>query len=201
MIQHGSTSNTQGLISETIQHTLTLIDISFVSCIELFIDLINSFLSVAHTTRLTVNFEISTDILSQFIHRLPNLISLSVWGLLSSKTKFVSINEENIENKILKVRLENMSTLQQIESIMHMCSCMEYLELGHINDTNIQALVQLILIKHEENINHHFTLCLKNDQADNEIIQELQRMIDTKIQHGNYTIKLAYGNIYLKCQL
>jgi hypothetical protein len=45
---------------------LTLIDLSFVTCIALFINPISPTLILVQMTRLTINFEISTDILCQF---------------------------------------------------------------------------------------------------------------------------------------
>src|SRR6202034_997276 len=115
---------------------------------------------LAQVTRLSVDYKISIDMLSEFIRSLPNLTSLIIWRLSLSNTSFKSIEKEYSVhsklnyNKILKVCLKNLTELEQVESLIDLCPLMEYLELIDIRRVNLLSLIQLILRKHEKNVIH-----------------------------------------------
>lgn len=193
-------------IVSTENFQLTLTDLCFVSCIDLFIDLVCPILIKTQITRLVImDYKISIDMLSKIINRLPYLTSLIIWSWSSLKT-FIGIEKQHTiqakdnDNKIRKVCLEKLMKLKTINFLIDLCPLMDYLEIINITYVDLQSLLQLIVRKHGMNIRHPFILCLKNYQIENEIIKKLQRTINEEKQNDNYTITCAYENIYLECK-
>ena len=65
-------------------------------------------------------------------------------------------------------------------------------------DMDLEMLVRFILIKSTTYIPHLCSLCLTIPNADEEIVHQLQKLIDSEKLLTNYMIKRICNNILLK---
>ncbi len=76
---------------------------------------------------------------------------------------------------------------------------MEYLRVGSLNDRDVELLVREILDKiNSENNQHLRLLSFIIEEANDELIQKLAKMIDTEKLIVDYSIRHVYGNIFLQ---
>jgi len=169
--------------------------------------LINHILAVAQIYHLDIlKRKVFINILIKIINRLPELNSLKLHSL-SLYDPSNSYDEEGDDsfcstentNKIAKVYLEEINDIKDVYSIMALCPYMTYLKVNRINNMNIKSYLRNIFkkIKHDGN-EHLRLLCFRVVAADDNIIIQLEKMINSKKLIFDYTIKRVCDNIYLQ---
>ncbi len=94
--------------------------------------------------------------------------------------------------------LDKMTDFGEIQFLMTLCPCVEYLQTSLTNETDLELFVQFILTKQNSNrITRLSTLCISVQNGTNQMIRDLQKMIKIKRLLYNYVIKRIGNHIYL----
>jgi hypothetical protein len=149
--------------------------------------------------------QFSISILIQFLHRLPNLDSLTITSEFPEETKILSEEQNNMfrfistHNKITKLNLEKMTELDQVHILMDLCPHMHDLQVKCRNHMDAEWLIRYILTKRNTNfIPHLCLLCIWFSKADDKMTNNLQKIIDSEKLIANYTIKRICDRIYFR---
>jgi hypothetical protein len=172
---------------------------------ELFIDKFKSIFSSVYFTRLNIDCKtISVLMFVKIIDLLPNLDSLKVLSLPQIRSGWLSDNDEqtrfstSFNNKITKVNFEKMIYIEQVHFLLKLCRCMEYFQIGVPNNICLAMLTRFILIQSNTYYPHFNSLCLSVSIADEEMIYQVQKLIESEKLLSNYNIKCIGNNILLK---
>jgi hypothetical protein len=115
-----------------------------------------------------------------------------------SAEKWKTIQAVTYHNKITRVILDKMTDFGEIQFLMTLCPCVEYLETSPTNETDLELFVQFILTKQNSNrITRLSALCISVQNGTNQMIRDLQKMIKIKRLLYNYVIKRIGNHIYL----
>lgn len=88
--------------------------------------------------------------------------------------------------------------MEQIHLILYICASIQYLQIDVPNDMDLKMLVRCILIKTTTYISHLCSLCLSKPNANEEIVDQLDKMIESDKLLTNYMIKRISNHILLK---
>jgi hypothetical protein len=137
--------------------------------------------------------KIFADVLIRIIDLLPNLITLKIDSLPCRKPAYLS------KNKISKVYLQEMDSMDELDCLLAMCPYINHLEIEHLNNVDVQMVLDHILKKIHHNSHDQLrSLCLHIPTADDQMIQTLQKMIDDKTLLIDYIIKRVGDRVYLQ---
>jgi hypothetical protein len=75
---------------------------------------------------------------------------------------------------------------------------MNYLEVGWIDNVDLEALVRLILPQHNKDISDCFSLNVRFSEMNDELTQKWQNIINTENLHNNCLLSRAFNNIYFQ---
>ncbi len=178
---------------------LILTDISSLESQELIHMHINRALTVAQIYHLVIQDEqIFNGTLLKAVNLLPDLMTLDISSLLFEEEGDVLLSREST-SQITKVCLEMMMEITDIYFLMVVCPKMEYLRVGSLNDMDVELFVREILDKiNSENNQHLRLLSFIIEEANDELIQKLAKMIDTEKLIVDYSIRRVYDNIFLQ---
>lgn len=178
---------------------LILTDISSLESQELIHMHINRALTVAQIYHLVIQDEqIFNGTLLKAVNLLPDLMTLDISSLLVEEEVDVLLSREST-SQITKVCLEMMMEITDIYFLMVVCPKMEYLRVGSLNDMDVELFVREILDKiNSENNQHLRLLSFIIEEANDELIQKLAKMIDTEKLIVDYSIRRVYDNIFLQ---
>ncbi|CAF0829626.1 unnamed protein product [Rotaria sordida] len=183
---------------------LTVRNCRFIQYDQWFIDCIHFISSLAEITCLYIEFQyFSIDIIIQFLYRLPHLNSLTIVIMFSNQK--IQLTEEQINmihtisnmNQIIKMNIEQIFELNQIDILINLCPRMKYLNVQCKNYIDLEYIIRLILMKKNSNL---YFLCFSIPNADERMVKRLQTMIDLKELLVNYTIQHCHNKIYLQRQ-
>lgn len=157
-------------------------------------------------TRLSINCRnIPMGILVRIIYLFPNLDSLqvSVLPLIQPNWLFDDNDKEirfitSFKNKITKVNLAKIIDIEQIHFILHLCPSIQYLQIDIPRNIDLDKLIRFILIKSSTYIPHLCSLCLTIPNADNKVVDQLQKLIKSEKVLINYKIERMHNHILLK---
>ena len=134
---------------------------------DLLTDYLQFLSSISKITSIQIEFEcFAIDVLLHFIHLFPDLDLLTI--------KFMNLNpiqeltNEQIsqiyflaeDNKITKVKIEQMVDLNRIEILLDLCSQMEDLQIPCRNYSELESILRLILTKKNLRYHHYVFLFL-----------------------------------------
>lgn len=140
--------------------------------------------------------KISFSFLIQILKFLPDLCTLKFHSLTNiTEDEFISLEK----NKILKVYLEEINDIQELNWILKFCFYMTDLKLGCINNLDIQLFLRTILQTIHDN--HHAylrSISFHIPTVDDQLIEKLKEMIQSEKLFIHFNIKRASDNIYLK---
>ncbi len=145
--------------------------------------------------------DIPIGLLFRIIQLLPNLDSLKVSSLPLIQSGWLFDDEgeirylTSINNKITKVNLEKTTDIEQVHFILYLCLCIQYFQLDIPKDMDLDMLVRFILIKCTTYIPHLYSLCLSIPNANEEMVYQLQKLIESEKLLTNYMIKRISNNI------
>ncbi|CAF3373823.1 unnamed protein product [Rotaria socialis] len=142
--------------------------------------------------------------LLELLHLAPNVHSLS---LLSDQwfggigRNFVTEHNVIGNNKIRKVSVDTEDldlTLEEIQLLMRMCPCVQYLDL-RIEKEQCVSIVEFLLLRNAANNNHIPITLMSFRPVFYEMDQEVRSMIDRDQRFCNYSIKNDRRKMYLWC--
>ena len=103
-------------------------------------------------------------------------------------------------NKITKVYLEEMNDIKELDFLLGLCRYVNHLQINSLHNINIESFIREILIRINDDSNEDLCLlCLRIPTADDQLIEKLKKMIDSKakdlliIQSNVSTIKYIYN--------
>ncbi|CAF1096644.1 unnamed protein product [Adineta steineri] len=145
-------------------------------------------------------------VLLSYLKSLPRLFSLSAHvdkqELVQSDILLENGDPKHylavLNNKITKVNLKNMVTVEEVKFFFLLCKRMQYFQVNIPNGTDLNRLVRFIL-NESRILNPDFTsLSLNISNANQEMIDRLQNIIISEKLLCNYIIKRIGDNIILK---
>jgi hypothetical protein len=132
---------------------------------------------------------------------LPNLDSLKILSLPVFESKFLNIKADHLQipvsNKITTVNLGKITDFRQIYFLINLCPHMQHLQIGILKEMNLEIPVRFILMKIKTNIFHLCSLSLCYSNVNEQMVDNLRKMIDTDKLLDNYIIKRESNNIFL----
>jgi hypothetical protein len=136
---------------------------------------------------------------------LPELDSLKIHSVsLSSSEKWLFAEKIfrcfiSNKNQITKVCLENVIEIEEIYFLIKIYHGMNYLQINCINNMNVELVVLDILTKINNDHNQNLrSLCFGLPTPDNQIVQKLEQIINSRKLLLRYIIKCELGYIYLQ---
>ncbi len=92
-----------------------------------------------------------------------------------------------------------MDNMDESNCLLAICPYMNYLQIEHLNDIDVELVLDHVLRKIHHDCNDHLrSLCFGIPTADDQMIKILQKMIDDKKFLINYTIKRIGNHVYLQ---
>jgi hypothetical protein len=162
-------------------------------------------LNVAEIYHLYIYQAIFIGKLEEMLLSLCKLESLQIDSLLLSQPNGLSIPEENVlsfisqNNSITKVYIEKINDIEEVYCLMELCPRMTYLKVNHINNIDIDSFLRLLTTKMMSKSNHQLKLlCFCAAMADDKMVQQLEKTINSEKLFFHYTIKRVLDNIYLE---
>jgi hypothetical protein len=157
-------------------------------------------LSIAH-------YKVDHDTLINLLSYLPNLNTLDVSSFSfreSDPLSMVKIDANPLilkNNKITKVRLGWCRELPYVQFFLDLCPFIKYLELKYwfIDTSNNELFLRFILTQNISNTPHLHSLGIYIiDESVDEVIEELEKIINSENLIQEYTIKYINDRIYLQ---
>ncbi len=125
-------------------------------------------------------------------------LSLSYSNVRAEVTEKVRDFFVNI-NRIAKVHLKKIKTIEEVHALMKLCPRMMYLKIDCKNELNMEFLLENILkIIQVESNEYLRLLSFHLPAADDQMVQRLDQMINTKKLLFNYIIKRTIEDIYIQ---
>jgi hypothetical protein len=169
------------------------------------IDDIIPVLTLLQITHLIIEYpDIFIGNLIEIVRFLPHLDSLKVHSLSLLKPRCLSIEEvETLRSvsknaKITKVSLQRIGELAEIQFFIDLCPRMQYLEIDCSRIIDLNLLVRFIIMKTTRCIPHLCALCLCVKEANYEMVEKVQNMINLEKLLHDYTITYVSNKIYLQ---
>jgi hypothetical protein len=75
---------------------------------------------------------------------------------------------------------------------------MNYLEVGWIDNVDLEALLRLISLRHNKDISDCFSLNVRCSKINNELTQKWQNIINAENLYNNCLLSRAFNNIYFQ---
>jgi len=170
-----------------------------------FMDIICPILLLTSITGLNITCnQIFIGILIKLIHLLPNLDYLIVRSLAMIQPRCLSVEEVKTlrlvshNNKITKVKFQQMNELAQIQFIINLCSRLQHLEVICTNDIDPEMFLRFIFMKNTKFIPNLCSLCFCISNSNEDLFGKLQKIIELEKLHHDYTIKRSNNRIYLR---
>jgi hypothetical protein len=150
-------------------------------------------------------YQFSMTILLQYLHRLPNLDSLTIRSKFCEINKIVSIEQSDMfrtvstHNKITKLNIEQMTELDQVHPLLVLCPNLHYFQLTCRNISDAEWLIRYVLSKQNDNFIPYLCLiCISLSNADEIITNRLQKIIDNEKLVEHYKIFRICDRIHLQ---
>ncbi len=190
-------------LSET--NRLTIVDLLTSDTNQPFMDIIRPILLLTSITGLNITCnQIFIRLLIELIHLLPNLDYLIVRSLAMIQPRCLSVEEVKTlrlvsdNNKITKVKLQQMTEFAQIQFIINLCPRLQHLEVTCINDIDPEMFLRFIFMKNTKFIPNLCSLCFCISNLNEDLFGKLQKIIQLEKLHHDYTIKRSNNRIYLR---
>ncbi|CAF3010006.1 unnamed protein product [Rotaria sp. Silwood2] len=147
----------------------------------------------------------SVHVLIQLISLLPDLITFKIRSLSSDdRTRFTvrelcRLGSIKCQSKTTKVCIEEINDIDDFNFISVVCPYMKYCEMKRLNNMNIELFLRIIL-KEINNRSFCFIrlLCFHEPTVDDQMIENLEKMINYEQLLLQFTIKRISDNIYLQ---
>lgn len=169
------------------------------------IDIINPIFSLIQITYLNIDCsQINLLTFIKLLHHLPNIdaLRLSFGSSLLSTSLYAKRSGiiHTISNKthIIKVSINKMTDIGEIQLVIDLCPRMKYLEIDNINEMDLILLLRFILTQKIKNcIRYLDTLYLHGRNLDNDMIEKLRRINNFEGLPMDYVIDCLQDTIIL----
>jgi hypothetical protein len=167
-------------------------------------DYINHALTVTQIYHLTLPIKILSGALSEILRLLPGVNSLKIYSLPVSQLG--SLSKEELEflcflstkNQITKIYLQNMDKKEELYMLAFICPRINHLQIKCVNYMHAELLTGLILTQiKSEAIYSLRLLSFHVPEADDEMVQKLENMINLENLRLDFVIKRVIDKIYL----
>lgn len=162
-------------------------------------------MNTAHVYHLTLREDVDVGLFNRILTSISTLDSLQIASLSLPKPESSSSNEKSIlrtissTNRIRKVNLKKMDNIEKVDFLMELCPHLVYLRIDDINNMDMKLFVRFILMKiksqHQSKLQ---LLCFQIPAADDQTIEQLNKMIDKEKLLIDYSIKHILDFIYLQ---
>ncbi|CAF3361724.1 unnamed protein product [Rotaria sp. Silwood2] len=149
--------------------------------------------------------KISIPALIQVVNLLPDITTLKIHSLSTDETTELTLKELLIlcsikqTIKITKVYLEEIDDVKELDFLFTLCPYMEYFNVRCINMMDVQSFLRTIFKKIKQNNNNHLRLlCFPVRTADEQIVENIERMINYEKLLSNFTVKRTPDTAYLR---
>jgi hypothetical protein len=171
-----------------------------------FDDIIRPFFSTIPFTHLNVDYhDMSFSTLIELLQLVPHLDYLKVSSIAASAGDRLSSEQAETfrlisnNNKITKIYINRLKDIAEADLIVDLCPHMEYLEIGCANNVDPELLVVCVLINQNINcIPHLRTLCVRVQNGNQNLIENLQQIINAEKLLKDFTINRMGNNIILQ---
>lgn len=150
-----------------------------------YIDTMKPFLLGAPFTHLNLQCsDTPIDLLIEIVHLLPHLRSLEISSLPLVEVNNLSAEETDmlllvsITNEITRVKLDDLTAIEQVHFLMNLCPRMRCLELGFVNENDLERLLIFISMNNTTYIPFLCCLCLSARVGHENVIRKLNNIID-----------------------
>ena len=153
-------------------------------------------------------------ILIEIIHLLPNLLSLELSFLTRLQSQSLSFEDSemlllvSITNKITKVKVDHIQSIEQMHLLMDLCPRMRYLEVGYTTDNDLEKIIGSISMSSNTRALYLCSLCLCKTGSQEQLIDTLNNMIDFERlfqpeskAFRNYVIHRGQNKVFLHWNL
>ncbi|CAF3763264.1 unnamed protein product [Rotaria sp. Silwood1] len=173
---------------------------------QLFINTLKPTFLAVQFTRLKIDCKhIPIGIFIKIMHLFPHLDSLEVLSLPNIQPDWVFDNYVDmhqfatpIDNKIVNVNLNKIIYIEQVHFFLYLCPSIEYFQVNIPKHMDLKMLLRFILTQ-ANTYNFYFRfLCLGITNASEDMLQQLQKMIDSEQLLSSYMIKRIGNYICLK---
>ena len=179
---------------------------SFVEDHQLFINKFKSTFLAVQFTRLKIDCNNNPiGIFLKIMHLLPHLDSLDVLSLPNIQPNSVSDNYVEmhqfatpIDNKIINVNLNKIIYIEQVHFFLYLCPSIEYFQVNISKHMDFKMLLRFILTQANTYNFYLRFLCLGIKNGNEDMLQQLQKLIDSEKLLSNYMIKRIGNYICLK---
>ncbi|CAF1476369.1 unnamed protein product [Rotaria sordida] len=158
---------------------------------------------IYHLEILEEKFSIPASI--QVVNLLPDITTLKIHSLSIDETTELTVKELLIlcsikeTSKIIKVYFEEIDNVKELDFLFTLCPYMEYFKIRCINTMDIQSYLRTIFKKIKQNNNHYLhSLCFPVRTTDEQIIENIKRMINYEKLLSNFTVKRILDTVYLQ---
>ena len=109
-------------------------------------------------------------------------------------------NEREKESELPKFISEEISDVQQLNFLFILCPYMEYFRVECINTMDIQLFIRAIFKKIDQNYDHRHlrSLCINVSTTDDQIIENIEKMIKYEKLISHFMVKRLEDAIYLQ---
>jgi hypothetical protein len=162
-------------------------------------------MNTAHIYHLTIGEDVDVDIFNGILTSISTLDSLQIASLSLPKPESSSSDKESIlrtvssTNRITRVNLKKMDNIEKVYFLMELCPHLGYLRIDDINNMDMKLFVRLILMKIKDQHQSKLQLlCFQIPAADDQTIEQLNKMINKEKLLIDYSIKRVLDFIYLQ---
>lgn len=157
-------------------------------------------------THLNINCElISIESFLQIIYLLRHVNSIQILTLpiiqmdwLADSTIADIRFKATFQNRIIRIIVDEINTIEQVHFILHICPCVQYLQMNISQEINLDMLIRFILIKSSTFTPDLKSLCLNIPNADDTIVDQLRKQIKFEQLLINYTISRIANDVCIK---
>jgi len=168
--------------------------------IPLWIENLSSIISLTQITELVLDYDyIFMNKLLMLLEYMSNINTLTIPQSAIIQTHNLSENEIEIicklsrRNCIRKITImHSRCTIKQLRFLFDLFPQMEYLSIN-LSENDENLIIQFLISKIKKNNSRLFLLSLVYGNANNEILEKFQSIID----YDNYSIDVFKGNVYL----
>ncbi len=158
---------------------------------------------IYHLEILEKNFPLS--LLIQVVNLLPNITTLKIHSLPTIETiritfdDFSLLRSINKTSKITKVYLEEIGDVRQLKYVFMLCPYIEYFKVERIYVIDIKSFLGIFFKEISEyHIYYLHSLCFHVQTSDDQIVENIEKMIKYEKILVHFTIKRILDTVYLQ---
>lgn len=180
-----------------------------------YIDTMKPCFTAIEFTHLTIDCHgLPIGLLVDIVRLLPNLLSLQLSSWTDLHLQSLSFEDSemlllvSITNKISKVKVDQIQTIEQLQLVMDLCPRMQEFHVGYTTDNDLEKIIGCISLNNETRALYLRHLCLSMNNSNEEIVRTLHDMISFESlfqleskSFRDYVIQQRDKNVFLHWNL